>query len=128
MLDDRTVLHSEIDDSNNVTWSQKSNRFGWESYLGTPCGENAVPNYAVPARREDLTGLPPAWIGVGSLDVFHDEDITYAKRLQASGLETELVVVEGAFHGFDAFDPRIMLVQDFRKSQIAALRKYLFSS
>jgi acetyl esterase/lipase len=128
MLDDRTVLRSEIDDRQNVTWTQKSNKFGWESYLGTRCGEKIVPVYAVPARREDLTGLPPAWIGVGSLDVFHDEDLTYAKRLEASGIETELVVVEGAFHGFDVFDAQIQVVQDFRKSQIVALKKHLFSA
>jgi acetyl esterase/lipase len=127
MLDDRTVLRTEIDDSQNVTWTQKSNRFGWESYLGTACGEKTTPEYAVPARREDLSGLPPAWIGVGSLDVFYDEDVVYSKRLQASGTETELVVVEGAFHGFDVFDPRILLVQDFRNSQLDAFRKHLLS-
>ncbi len=128
MLDDRTVLRTEIDDSQNVTWTQKSNQFGWESYLGTACGAKTTPPYAVPARREDLTGLPPVWIGVGSLDVFYDEDLTYAKRLEASSIETELVVVGGAFHGFDVFDPQIQVVRDFRNSQIVALRKYLFSS
>jgi acetyl esterase/lipase len=127
MLDDRTALRAEIDDRQNVTWTQKSNRFGWESYLGTPCGAKSTPEYAVPARREDLSGLPPAWIGVGNLDVFYDEDVLYAKRLQSFGTECELVVVEGAFHGFDVFDPRILLVQEFRNSQIAALKKHLFA-
>ncbi len=126
MLDDKTVLRPEIDDSNNITWTQKSNKFGWESYLGTACGTKDVPAYAVPARREDLSNLPPAWIGVGSLDVFHNEDLEYAKRLQASGVEVELVVVEGAFHGFDVFDVQLNVVQGFRKSQVAALKKYLF--
>jgi acetyl esterase/lipase len=125
MLDDRTVLRADIDDSQNVTWTQKSNRFGWESYLGTACGAKTTPEYAVPARREDVSGLPPAWIGVGSLDVFYDEDVAYSKRLATSGTESELVVIEGAFHGFDVFDAQIMLVQNFRESQIAALKKYL---
>ncbi len=128
MLDDKTVLRSAIDDSNNVTWTQKSNQFGWESYLGVSCGTKDIPAYAVPARREDLSNLPPAWIGVGSLDVFHDEDLVYAKRLQACGIEVEVVVVAGAFHGFDVFDPQLGVVQDFRKSQIAALRKHLLTS
>ncbi len=125
MLDDKTVLRSDIDDSQNVTWTQKSNQFGWESYLGVPCGTQEIPEYAVPARRQDLKNLPPAWIGVGSLDVFHDEDIVYTKRLQASGVECQLEVIEGAFHGFDVFDARIRIVQEFRKSQILALSKYL---
>ena len=127
MLDDRTVLRADIDDSNNFTWTQKSNRFGWESYLRQECGVEAVPAYSVPARRTDLSGLPPAWIGVGTLDVFHDEDVAYAQRLKACGIECDIDVVPGAFHGFDVFDPQVPIVQDFRKSQIAALRKYLFS-
>jgi acetyl esterase/lipase len=124
MLDDRTVLRPEIDDRLNLTWSQKSNRFGWESYLGTACGAVDVPAYAVPARRADLTGLPPAWIGVGSLDIFHDEDVAYAQRLKECGIECEINVVPGAFHGFDVIDTKLPLVQDFLGAQIAALRKY----
>ena len=125
MLDDRTVLRADIDDSNNVTWNQKSNRFGWESYLGKKCGTEDVPAYSVPARRKDLSGLPNAWIGVGTLDVFHDEDVAYAKRLKECGIECELGIVAGAFHGFDVFDSQVPIVQDFRKSQIVALKKYL---
>jgi acetyl esterase/lipase len=123
MLDDRTVLITELDDSLNITWDQKSNRFGWESYLGKPCGSAEVPAYAVPARREDLSGLPPAWIGLGSLDVFHAEDVAYAQRLTACGVANELVIVPGAFHGFDVFNPQLPVVRDFRNSQIAALKK-----
>ncbi len=127
MLDDRTVLRADIDDSNNITWNQKSNRYGWESYLGKQCGADDVPAYSVPARRADLSGLPPAWIGVGTLDVFHDEDMTYAQRLKACGIECEIDIVSGAFHGFDVFDPQVPIVQGFKKSQIAALKKYLVS-
>jgi acetyl esterase/lipase len=126
MLDDRTVLCTDIDDSSNITWDQKSNRFGWESYLGKPCGDEEVPDYAVPARREDLSGLPPAWIGVGSLDIFHDEDVAYAQRLKEFGVECEMNIVPGAFHGFDVFNSRLPVVQDFRKSQIFALKRNLF--
>ena len=126
MLDDRTVLRADIDDSNNITWTQKSNRFGWESYLGRECGAQDVPAYSVPARRQDLSGLPPAWIGVGTLDVFHDEDLVYARRLKECGIECEVEVILGAFHGFDVFDPQIPIVQGFRKTQITALKKYLF--
>ena len=126
MLDDRTVLRADIDDSNSPTWNQKSNRFGWESYLGKKCGAEDVPAYSVPARREDLSGLPQAWIGVGTVDIFHDEDVAYAQRLKERGIECELYIVPGAFHGFDVFDPQVPIVQDFRKSQISALKKYLF--
>lgn len=123
MLDDRTLLRTDLADSQGVLWDQHSNRFGWHSYLGKECGAEAVPAYAVPARRDDLTGLPPAWIGVGSLDIFHDEAVAYAQRLKAAGVASELKLVPGAFHGFDVFNPNLLVVQDFRQSQIAALKK-----
>jgi len=126
MLDDRTVLRADIDDSNNFTWTQESNRFGWESYLGKKCGTEDVPAYSVPARRKDLSGLPPAWIGVGTLDVFHDEDVAYAQRLKECDVECEIYIAPDAFHGFDVFDPQLSIVQEFRKSQVAALKEYLF--
>ncbi len=82
MLDDRTVLRLDVDDSNNIPWNQKSNRFGWESYLGKKCGAEDVPEYSVPARRKDLTGLPQAWIGVGTVDIFHDEDVALCTKVK----------------------------------------------
>lgn len=125
MLDDRTVLRAEIDDSNHIAWNLKSNRFGWESYLGKKCGSEDVPEYSVPARRKDLSGLPPAWIGVGTADLFYDEDTAYAQRLKECGVDCEVVIAPGAFHGFDVFDPQLPVVQEFRRSQINALKKYL---
>jgi acetyl esterase/lipase len=63
---------------------------------------------------------------VGTADLFHDEDVAYAQRLKTCAVLCEIEIVPGAFHGFDVFDPKIPLVQAFRRSQIAALRKYLF--
>jgi acetyl esterase/lipase len=126
MLDDRTVLRTDVGDSSSLIWNQNSNRFGWESYLGKKCGAGDVPEYSVPARREDLSGLPQAWIGVGTVDLFHDEDMAYAQRLKRCGVECEIYAVPGAFHGFDIFAPQVSIVRDFRKSQISALKRSLF--
>lgn len=126
MLDDRTVLRADIDDNNNITWNQKSNKFGWESYLGKICGDENMPEYSVPARHKNLSGLPATWIGVGTLDIFYDEDLAYAQRLKESGVQCETYVVSGAFHGFDVFDSQLPIVQEFRKSQISALQKCFF--
>ena len=128
MLDDRTVLRTDLDERNTVAWNQESNRFGWESYLGRKCGAESVPEYAVPARRQDLSGLPQAWIGVGTLDLFHDEGVAYARKLEKWGVECEIVVVPGAFHGFDLFAPKAPVVQQFKRSQISALERCLFPS
>jgi acetyl esterase/lipase len=86
-------------------WTPKSNQYGWSSYLGDAVAGPDVSPYAAAARRENLTGLPPAWIGVGTLDLFHDEDVDYARRLSDSNVPCELHIVPGAFHGFDAVFP-----------------------
>jgi acetyl esterase/lipase len=115
MLDDRTVTSPEHLDYR--LWSPKSNRFGWKAYLG-----DADPQVAVPARREDLSGLPPAWIGVGTHDLFHDEDLAYAERLNRAGVPCHVEVVPGAFHGFDLLVPKAQVSQSFFASQCASLR------
>jgi len=125
MLDDRTVLRPEIGDHDHIAWNQSSNRFGWESYLGTRCGLENAPEYSVPARRKEMAGLPQAWIGVGTLDLFYDEDLAYAQKLMEGGVQCEVYTVPGAFHGFDVLDAQLPVVQDFRKSQVLALKKCL---
>lgn len=123
MLDDRTVLKKDVPHEELLIWTPGSNRFGWGSYLGQPGGGEQVPPYAVPARREDLGGLPPAWIGVGDVDLFHEEDQVYAHRLKQAGVPCDLLVVPGAFHGFDTRDFANPLVASFRQAQIDALRQ-----
>jgi acetyl esterase/lipase len=118
MLDDRSGATPE--NPNYRLWGPKSNRFGWAAYLG-----NADPNVAVPGRREDLSGLPPAWIGVGTHDLFHDEDLAYAERLTAAGVRCEVETVPGAFHGFDLVVPKAAVSQSFFASQCASLRSSL---
>ncbi|WP_432565102.1 alpha/beta hydrolase [Kineococcus sp. SYSU DK003] len=101
MLDDRTVT---TDDPNPVTgefvWTREANAFGWRCLLGTAPGGPDVSPYAAAARAQDLSGLPPAFLEVGSLDLFLDEDLEYARRLVRAGVPTELHVHPGAFHGY----------------------------
>jgi acetyl esterase/lipase len=119
MIDDRTAQREDLDDMPVKLWNQTCNRFGWSSYLAGAAGDDVHP-HAAPSRAEDLSGLPPAWIGVGTLDLFHDEDVEYARRLREAGVPCELEVVEGAFHGFDMGSAPV--VQDFHRSQVDALR------
>lgn len=118
MLDDRTVTRKGLDDPGHRLWNQYSNRFGWKWYLG-----DADPDVAVPARHDDLRGLPPAWMGVGTLDLFHDEDLVYAERLKKAGVPCHVEVVRGAFHGFDGIVPKARVSRSFFDSQCRALRQ-----
>ena len=121
MLDDRTATRVDPGASKRRLWSNTSNRFGWQSYLGQAPGGAEVDGLAAPARVDDLSHLPPAWIGVGTSDLFYDEDVAYAERLNAAGVACELDVVQGAFHGFDAIKPKAGVSEAFRAAQVAAL-------
>jgi acetyl esterase/lipase len=102
MLDDRQITpSSRLDDL--LVWNRASNAFGWRSYLGELYGRDDVPAHAAPARASDLSGLPQAYVCVGGADGFRDEDILYAQRLYAAGVETELHVYPGAPHGVGLF-------------------------
>lgn len=125
MLDDRTVTRTDLDDRECRMWTAASNRFGWTAYLGSEPGSAGVSEYAAPARREDLAGLPPAWIGVGGCDLFHDEDVAYADRLADAGVPCELHVTPGGYHAFDLVQAKAGVSQAFRASYVAALRAAL---
>lgn len=122
MLDDRTVTREDLNARRFRVWTTKSNRLGWATYLDAAPGSDGIAAYASPARREDLTGLPPAWIGVGDNDLFLDEDVRYAERLKDAGVPCDLSIVPGAFHGFDALFAKTDVAQDFWRQQADALR------
>lgn len=121
MLDDRTVLRTDIDEHDFRLWNNKANRFGWHSYLGHSPGTAETDGLASPSRHDDLSGLPPAWVGVGTCDLFHDEDVAYADRLRAAGVPCDTYVVPGAFHGFDGVRRRAPASRRYRAAQINAL-------
>lgn len=124
MLDDRTGSTRRVPSYIGAyIWVPASNRFGWTSLLGVPAGSPVVPAGAVPARVEHLAGLPPAFIGVGSIDLFIDEDMDYAKRLINAGVPTQLCVVPGGYHGFDGIASGANASKQFRRTWNAALAK-----
>ncbi|NND85707.1 MAG: alpha/beta hydrolase, partial [Acidimicrobiia bacterium] len=125
MLDDRTAARPDIGRKDHLAWNNASNRYGWSSFLGGPVGSATTPEYAVPARRADLSGLPPAWIGVGDLDLFLDEDTTYADRLRGAGVEVEFLLVQGAPHAFVTLEPSAPASTSFFDSAGAFARRLL---
>ena len=118
MLDDRTPLR---DDLTSILWTTTSNQFAWTAYLGHPPSEDESRPYASAARRADLAGLPPAWVGVGGIDLFHDECVDYVHRLRDAGVEVELHVEPGMYHAAEQLAPTAPAMVDFRNRMVDAL-------
>lgn len=122
-IDYQLLIYPMIDDTRtSVTanwdvpvWSPESNEFGWRSYLGDLFGTDEIPAHAAPARAKDLSGLPPTFVMVGTLDGFCDEDIEYAQRLNQAGVAVELHVYPGAPHGFEGFAPESQVARQARR-------------
>lgn len=121
MLDDRSGIRTDLDERSFRLWNRKANCFGWEAYTGREPGADGVDGLAVPARHDDLRGVAPAWIGVGTLDLFHDEDVAYAERLRQAGVDCRLDVIDGAFHGFDRVAARTPVAKAFLATQVEVL-------
>lgn len=123
MLDDRTAMptyHHPY--AGQFVWTKANNHFGWSALLGQEPGTENISSYAAPARAEDMNGLPPAFIAVGALDLFAEENLDYARRLIRSGVPTELHIYPGAFHAFEMIaDASVTAI--FKRDWQAALRK-----
>jgi acetyl esterase/lipase len=126
MLDDRTGSTRRVPPHiGTIGWSESGNRLGWTSFLGVPAGSPEVPDGAVPARVENLAGLPPAFIGVGAIDLFVEEDIEYARRLVNSGVACQLHVTPGAYHAFEFVVPEARVSREFIAAWKSALKHAL---
>ncbi|MFT6435911.1 MAG: acetyl esterase/lipase [Candidatus Azotimanducaceae bacterium] len=106
---------------NHPVWKQATSFNAWEMYLnGTP-GVDANP-YAAAARAKDLSRLPPAYICVGATDLFCDEDIAYARRLDDAGVNVELSVFPGVYHAAESFVPNAKVSKRLNASFMSALK------
>ena len=99
-------------------WTRANSAYCRDAYLG---GDNPSP-YASAARASDLARLPPAYIAVGSLDLFVDECLAYTARLTRAGVPVELIVYPGAFHGFKMASSA-SVTQRAERDNLAALRR-----
>ena len=104
MLDDRTIKADPLV-APFLVWLDVDNETGWNAYLGALRGTTGVPPTAAAARLQNHSGLPPLYMEVGELDLFRDEDITYAADFRHAGVSAELHVLPGAPHGFEWFAP-----------------------
>ena len=121
MIDDRNETSSTHEVTEIGMWDRSGNSEAWTWYLGGKPADS----YAAPARAADLTGLPPAFIDVGALDAFRDEDADFALRLLKSGVACEFRVYPGAYHGSEIFAPEADLSKRIVASRIDALKRFI---
>jgi acetyl esterase/lipase len=125
MLDERnnTVSSHQIDGVGG--FDRAGNDLNWNALLGTRRHTDEVSIYASPARADDLSGLPPTFIDVGTAEVFRDEAVAYATRIWERGGVAELHVWPGGFHGFDVVAPHAKLSLSAREARINWLERVL---
>jgi acetyl esterase/lipase len=120
MLDHRNVTHSSQVITDGRVWNRAANVAAWGYYLD---GAVEVSPYASPAIATDVAGLPPAYIPVGDLDLFCDEDVAYAQALGRAGVPVELRVYPGAFHASSGLVAEAPLSVRWRADEDEALRR-----
>lgn len=125
MLDDRNQTYSSYAIADPRVWNREANLIGWNHYLNDKAGSRTIKPYASPgrARVKDLSNLPPAYINIGTLDMFLDESINYARKLLRAGVPTELHVYPGVFHASNIFVPDSPLSQRWRADERNMLRR-----
>ena len=101
-LDDRLDTPSMQAFVDTPLWNRPNAVWSWRHYLG-PDHRGEVSLYAAPARAEDLSRLPPAFVSTMEFDPLRDEGIIYAQRLMQAGVSVELHNYPGTFHGSALF-------------------------
>ncbi|MCY4464866.1 MAG: alpha/beta hydrolase [Chloroflexi bacterium] len=123
MLSDLHDSPSGNEITHPTVWNRDVSLKAWQMYLGDEYGSDSVSPYAAAARATDFSDLPPAFVTVGTMDLFRDEDINYAQRLMAAGIPTELEVYAGMVHGGELLLPDAAISKRMVHGYQEALRR-----
>ncbi len=123
MIDDRHDTPSGHEIMHPTVWHRRVSLAAWKMYLGDEYGTDQVSPYAAAARATDFSNLPPAFVTVGALDLFRDENIDYAQRLMAAGVPTDLQVYPGMIHGAEMSVPEAVVSRRMRTEYRDAVKR-----
>ena len=128
------LIYPMIDDTHDTpsghlvrhpnVWNRDVSTKAWKMYLADSYGGDVSP-YAAASRATDVSNLPPAFISVGTVDLFRDENIEYARRLLAAGVPTELHVYPGCFHASELVAPEAAVSQRMLQGYVDAVKRAL---
>ena len=112
MIDDQQP-HDPARSMDAPCWDNKSNAFGWASYLKDLHAQNAeIPAYAAPARNTDYSDFPPTITFVGEYEPFYWETLEYVQRLTEAGVDVAFKEYKKCTHGAGMLAPDSPLGQD----------------
>ena len=126
MLDYRTGTNESPyrnENAGEFVWTANANRSGWTALRG---GQTIRPEqmpYYSPALAPNLKGLPPVFMIVGDLDLFVNEDADYANRLIQAGVPTELHILPGLYHIFEAANPEGAQTKNYLQWRTEAVKR-----
>lgn len=128
MCDDRSENWTKLPPG-DVSWSRKLNVIGWDKLLGPGRrGAGNVTGYEAPARAKDLSGLPPTFSYIGTLDLFLDENREMFRRMKAAGVKVDYTEFEDVYHGQENFAPEhatsLRIKAHYRDTFKAFVEKY----
>jgi acetyl esterase/lipase len=107
VTDDRLVTPSYLASADAPGFNKAGVEGMWLHYLGEAADREKTSPYAAPARAEDLSGLPSAFVQTNGLDPLRDEGLEYASRLLAAGVPVEIYNAPGSYHGAPPLDERV---------------------
>jgi acetyl esterase len=123
MLDYTTGAGAQEFEDERLGWNSRNNQFGWRALLGNqdvPTGQTL--GYYSPSHAASFEGLPPTWIGVGTIDLFLDENLAFAAQMARANCDVQVMTYRGAPHGFPSFPSSVSA--RFIKDYHAAFRQY----
>lgn len=128
VIDHRMETPSSHMQTDNRIWNRGLAVKAWQAYLADCDADAPLPPYASPAIRDDLAGLPPAFVSAEGEDILRDEAINYANALMQAGVQTDLHVFARAFHGSFFFMPQEHLSQQHHNAILTALKTFTLTS
>ncbi|GGF01538.1 hypothetical protein GCM10011313_25870 [Mycetocola zhadangensis] len=122
MLHPASDTTSMLQFESDPLWSRISNATAWRAAQGKAEQHTGI---GPAGQHERLDALPPTFLDSGSAEVFRDDIVSFASRLWAAGVPTELHVWEGGYHGFDGVEPLAPVSRQSRTARTTWLGRLL---